>query len=143
MDGSDNAARMRRLFEEAWTEGNTAVVGEVVADEFVFTRGGDVQEGGPELYKDLIESTREMFPDMTYSLDDVIVGEDGDSVVLRWTVTATHEGEYKGIEPTGQQIQMEGLEINKFDDGKLVETTTHPHWEGFLEDVGVLPVAEP
>jgi len=143
MSGSDNAARMRRLFDQAWTDGNTDVVDEIVADDWVFTRGGDVQDGGPELYKDLIASTREMFPDMEYSLDDVIVGDDGSSVVLRWTVTATHEGEYKGVEPTGERIEMEGLEINWFRDGALVETTTHPNWAGFLEDVGVLPVDGP
>lgn len=140
MDESPNARRMRRLFDEAWTAGNTEIVDDIVSEEFVFTRGGEIQEGGPELYRDLIESTREMFPDMSYSIDDVVVGDGGDTVVLRWTVTGTHEGTYQGIEGTGQEIEMEGLELNKFEDGKLVETCTHPHWAGFLEDVGVLPV---
>jgi len=135
-----NAERMRRLFDQGWTEGNLAVVDEIVDEQFVFTRGGVVQEGGPGLYRDLIRSTREMFPDMAYSLDDVIVGDDGATVVIRWTMTGTHEGAYQGIDPTGQTIEMEGLEINTFEDGHLVETCTHPHWEGFLEDVGVLPL---
>ncbi|QAU14582.1 DUF4440 domain-containing protein (plasmid) [Halorubrum sp. BOL3-1] len=132
---------MRRLFNEVWTDGNLDVVDEIVADEFVFTRGGEIQTGGVELYKSLVRSTREMFPDMEYTLDDVLVGEDGNAVTVRWTVTATHEGEYMGIEPTHQTIEMEGLELNKFEDGRLVETCTHPHWEGFLEDVGVLPLS--
>jgi len=142
MHDTANAARMRRLFDEAWTGGDTAVVQEVVDDSFVFSRGGTSQEGGPGLYEDLIHHTREMFPDMAFALDDVIVGDGGDVVTVRWTMTGTHEGEYMGIEPTGKSIEMEGLEINWFEDGNLVETCTHPHWEGFLEEVGVLPVEE-
>ncbi|MFC7059187.1 ester cyclase [Halovenus salina] len=140
MNEHENATQMRRLFEQAWTDNNLDVVDEIVDEEFVFTRGGGVQEGGSELYKDLIRHTREMFPDMEYSLDEVIVGDGGDAVTVRWTVTATHEGEYMGIEPTHQTIEMEGLELNRFEDGRLVEACTHPHWEGFLEDVGVLPL---
>lgn len=140
MNEHENATQMRRLFEQAWTDNNLDVVDEIVDEEFVFTRGGVVQEGGSELYKDLIRHTREMFPDMEYSLDEVIVGDGGDAVTVRWTVTATHEGEYMGIEPTHQTIEMEGLELNRFEDGRLVEACTHPHWEGFLEDVGVLPL---
>ncbi|MGQ3331068.1 ester cyclase [Halorubrum sp. FL23] len=142
MTDSSNARRMRQLFEEAWTDGDLEVIDEIVADGFVFTRGGEIQTGGPELYKSLIRTTREMFPDMEYRVDDVIVGDGGDAVTVRWTVTATHEGGYKGVEPTNQTIEMEGLELNKFEDGRLVETCTYPHWVGFLEDVGVLPLTD-
>lgn len=137
-----NATRMRRLFEEAWTDGELDVVDAVVADTFVFTRGGEVQTGGAELYKDLVRTTRQMFPDMEFRVDDVVVGEDGDAVTVRWTMTGTHEGEYKGVEPTGQSIEMDGLELNKFEDGRLVETCTYPHWVGFLEDIGVFPLTD-
>lgn len=142
MTDRSNATRMRQLFEEAWTDGDLEVVDEIVADSFAFTRGGEIQTGGAELYKNLIRTTREMFPDMEYRVEDLIVGDDGDAVTVRWTVTATHEGEYKGVEPTHQSIEMEGLELNKFDGGRLVETCTYPHWVGFLEDIGVLPLAD-
>ncbi|ELZ43716.1 hypothetical protein C464_16242 [Halorubrum coriense DSM 10284] len=118
------------------------MVDEVVADAFVFTRGGEVQTGGAELYKNLIRTTREMFPDMEFRVDDVIVGEDGDAVTVRWIMTGTHKGEYKGVESTDQTIEMEGLELNKFEDGRLVETCTYPHWVGFLEDIDVFPLTD-
>ncbi len=142
MTDHDNADRIRRLFDEAWTGRDLTVVDDIVAEDFVFTRGGEVQAGGAALYKDLIRHTAEMFPDMAFALDDVVVGDGGDAVTVRWTVTGTHEGEYMGVEPTGRTIEMEGLELNRFEDRQLVETCTHPHWEGFLEEVGVLPVDE-
>lgn len=140
METSENAERMRRLLDRGWNNDDTAVVDEIVADDFVFRRGGEIHEGGPELYKDLIAFSKETFPDMEYSLEDVIVGAGGDKVVIRWTMTGTHEGEYKGVEPTNQRVEVEGIEINRFEDGALVETWTHPNWVGFLEDVGALPL---
>jgi steroid delta-isomerase-like uncharacterized protein len=142
MTSSANADRMRRLFDRAWTDGDLAVVDEIVADEFVFSRQGVSGEGGPDQYRSLITSTREVFPDMAYTIEDVVVGADGDKIVLRWTMTGTYEGEYRGIEPTHEPVEMEGIEINRFEDDSLVETWTYPNWVGFLEEVGVLPLGE-
>jgi len=142
MDDTTNADRIRRLFDEAWTGDNLKIVDDIVADDFVFARGGTVQEDGPALYRDLVEGAREMLPDMEHTLDDVVVGDDGDVVTVRWTVTGTFAGEYKGVQPTGEEIEMEGLELNYFEDGTPVETCTYPHRDGFLEDVGVLPLEE-
>ncbi|MFB6087617.1 MAG: ester cyclase [Haloarculaceae archaeon] len=139
---SHNADRVRRLFERAWNEGDMTVVSEVVHDEFVFSRDDGQQRGGPNLYSDLIASSRAVFPDMTFFIDDVIVGADEPKVVVRWTMTGTHEGEFKGVAPTGETVELDGIEINRFEDGQLVQTWTHPNWVGFLEDVGVLPLDE-
>lgn len=138
----DTVKRLRQLFERGWNENDTDVVDEIVADDFVFKRDGDTHEGGPDLYKDLIDGARETFPDLEYSLEEIIVGDGGDKVVLRWEMTGTHEGKFKGAAPTGQTVKLEGIEINQFENGKLAETQTHPNWAGFLEDIGVLPVEE-
>lgn len=140
MKTASNAERMRRLFDEAWNDGDLAVVEEVVADSFRFSRGGDSREGGPELYAHLIDISREMFPDMHYTVEDLFVGEGGSKVAVRWEMAGTHEGTYQGVEPTGEHVEMQGLEINHFADGQLVETWTHPNWVGFLETVGALPL---
>lgn len=139
---TDNVMLIRRLFDEAWTDGDLEVVDEIVSDDFVFDRSGRVQTGGPALYRDLIRYSRDVFPDMAFEIDDMIVSSAGDEVAVRWTMTGTHEGEYKGVAPTGQEVELEGLEFNTFADGQLVETCTHPNWEAFLESVGVLPLDE-
>lgn len=139
---TSNAERMRRLFERAWNDGDMDVVDEIVSEDFVFSRGGDAQAGGPELYRELIAFTSDTFPDMAFELEDVIVGEDGETVVVRWTMVGTHEGPYKGVAPTGQRVTIDGVEINRFDDGELAETWTYPNWVDFLEEVGALPYEE-
>jgi hypothetical protein len=58
------------------------------------------------------------FPDLHCSLDEFVA--EGDKVFLRTTMTGTHDGEYKGVEPTGRHIATECAEIFRVQDGKFV-----------------------
>jgi predicted ester cyclase len=58
------------------------------------------------------------FPDLHCSLEELIA--EGDKVFLRSTLTGTHDGEYKGIEPTGHHVSTECAEIFRIADGKFV-----------------------
>ena len=58
------------------------------------------------------------FPDMHVSLDELIA--EGDTVFLRSTLTGTHDGEYKGIPPTGRHVAAEAAEVFRVADGKFV-----------------------
>ena len=60
----------------------------------------------------------EAFPDLHVALDEVIA--EGDRVFLRSTMTGTHDGEYKGIPPTGRRIAAESAEVFRVADGKFV-----------------------
>jgi predicted ester cyclase len=53
------------------------------------------------------------------SFEDVI-GE-ADRVAVRYTGTGTHEGEYQGIAPTGEEVRLSGMRFCLLDDGKITE----------------------
>ena len=57
-------------------------------------------------------------PGLHISLEELIA--EGDKVFLRTTFTGTHDGEYKGIPPTGRHVASESAEIYKIADGKFV-----------------------
>lgn len=57
------------------------------------------------------------FPDLHCSLEELIA--EGDKVFLRSTMTGTHDGDYKGIEPTGRHISTECAEVFRVVDGKF------------------------
>lgn len=57
------------------------------------------------------------FPDLHASLDELIT--EGDRVFLRSTMTGTHDGDYKGIEPTGRHISTDCAEVFHVKDGKF------------------------
>jgi predicted ester cyclase len=59
----------------------------------------------------------EAFPDMHVALEDLIA--EGDRVFLRSTLTGTHDGEYKGIPPTGRHVATECAEVFRIADGKF------------------------
>lgn len=59
-------------------------------------------------------------PDLQYSIDEILV--DGDSFVLRYSYTGTHVGELFGFPGTGDIIHCTGLEIDRVEGGRIVET---------------------
>ncbi|HKY53623.1 MAG TPA: ester cyclase [Anaerolineales bacterium] len=77
------------------------------------------------------------FPDLHVQLEDMVA--DGDKLVTRYTVHGTHNGELMGISPTGKQISIGGIAIDRFENGQSVE-----HWEiidqmGLMQQLGVIP----
>jgi len=61
------------------------------------------------------------FPDFAMTVDDTIV--EGDKVVIRVRATGTHQGEFMGIPPTGNRIEVPLIDIMRVRDGKIAE-----HW---------------
>jgi predicted ester cyclase len=59
------------------------------------------------------------FPDTSIAIDLLIA--EGDFVVERSTVTATHSGYYNNIEPTGKAYQWQETHIFKLKNGKIIE----------------------
>ena len=61
----------------------------------------------------------EAFPDLHISVDEIIAEDD--KVFVRSTMTGTHDGEYKGIAPTGRNVASDCAEVFRVsEDGKIV-----------------------
>lgn len=58
-------------------------------------------------------------PDVRLEIEDVFGGDD--RVAIRLRVTGTHQGEFLGIRPTGQQIDYQSSEIYRFRGGLIAE----------------------
>lgn len=126
---------LEQLFEGVWGGANPDCADELVHAEYVI-HDRELAETyrGPELYRQLAAATREIVPDASFSIDDVLA--DGDRVALRWTMTGTHEGPAYGLEATGERVTMEGIEIDRFEDGLLAETWARSDTLGLLEQLG-------
>jgi predicted ester cyclase len=77
------------------------------------------------------------FPDLHVQLEDMVA--EGEKLVTRYTVHGTHNGELMGIPPTGRQVSIGGIAMDRFEDGQSVE-----HWEqfdqmGLMQQLGVIP----
>lgn len=76
------------------------------------------------------------FPDAHYSLDDVVVEDD--TIAARWTATGTHDGEFRGIAPTGESIEIVAYGMFRVADGVIVEVWLTTDRLGLLQQLGVV-----
>jgi predicted ester cyclase len=139
MTAEENKALVRRLLEEGFSKGNTDVVDEVLDPNFVCydpnSEAGEVR--GAQTIKAEIEWFRNALPDLTYTVEDQIT--EGDKVATRYKVSGTHQGEFFGVPPTGERVQMTGIMIDCFEGGKMVEEWPEYDLLGVMRQLGAVP----
>lgn len=77
------------------------------------------------------------FPDTVHFIDDQIA--EGDKVVTRLRGRATFRGEFLGIPPNGNVVEMSGIAIHHLVDGKLVEHWAITDLQSFLQQLQAPP----
>jgi steroid delta-isomerase-like uncharacterized protein len=140
MSTEQNKALVRRLMEEVINQGNTSLVDELFAPDFV--EHEELPPGIPsgiEAVKTLFTMFHSAFPDFQVTVDDLIA--EGDKVVVRSTWSGTHKGEFMGIPPSGRSVSFGVYDIIRMAGGKVVE-----HWGqmdnmGLMQQLGVVPAA--
>jgi steroid delta-isomerase-like uncharacterized protein len=114
MSVEENKAFVQRYVEEPWNKGNVDALDELCAPNFHLEGFGGVEE-----FKATIKAFRKSFPDLHFTVEEIIA--EGDKVAYRWTARGTHQGEYEGVAPTGKTITSTGITIIRLADGKVVE----------------------
>jgi predicted ester cyclase len=129
--------RLERLFSDVWGGEDPSTADELVHEDYVI-HGRELADEmrGPALYRALASGTRDAFPDATFALENVLV--DGDRVAARWRMEGTHEGALFGVEPTGREVAMTGIEIARFADDLLRESWVESDELGLMRQVGAL-----
>ena len=142
MSAQENKDKMRRFLEEGFGRGKVEVVDEVLHSDFVCwdpnSETGEIR--GAQTIKGEIEYFRNAVPDLTYTVDDQVA--EGDKVVTRYTASGTHEGEFFGVAPTGNRIEMTGITIDRFEEGRLIEEWPEYDLLGAMRQVGAIPEPE-
>lgn len=77
------------------------------------------------------------FPDFNCTIEDQIA--EGDKVVTRLTMRCTHLGPFRGMPPTGKKIEIGGVSIGRFADGKAVEGWLFSDSLGMMQQLGAIP----
>jgi steroid delta-isomerase-like uncharacterized protein len=113
MSVEENKAFVQRYVEEPWNKGNVDALDELCGPNF------SLRGQGVEPFKAVIASFRKSFPDLHFTVEEMIA--EGDKVAYRWTARGTHQAEYAGIAPTGKTITTTGITIIRIVDGQVVE----------------------
>jgi predicted ester cyclase len=130
--------RIRRLIRGVWNGEDPSVADELVADEFTLPDEDELPDDftGPNLYRGIAESTQDAFDDLTYEIEDVLVDEH--QVAVRWTMHGTHSGPLFGVAPSYEEVEVTGIEIDRFEGGKLVASWIQTDEKDILEQIGGL-----
>ncbi len=134
----ENKSIFRRYVEELGNEGKLELADEIFDRYLAHQPDGSVLERGLEDVKRFMGEFREGFPDFYSTIEDQIA--EGDKVVTRWMMRGTHMGEFRGIAPTGKGVDVTGIGIFRFSDGKVVESWDNFDQLGMMRELGVIPV---
>jgi len=120
--------------------GDPAIVDELIADDYVYhgPAGQDIK--GPEGFKQMFTANIPIFPDIHFTIDDMVA--EGDKVAVRYTSTATHKGEFMGIAPTGKRITMKSAFFYRLAGGKIVEAVSYSDSLAMFQQLGVAPPSQ-
>ena len=132
----ENKVKQRRVFEEALNKGNMAVVDEVIDTNYVSESPQGLVEG-TEAVKQGFANLRTAFPDIAFTVEDMIAEDE--KVVSRITCGGTHNGNFMGIAPTGNKMNINGIIITRWVDGKEVEAWEVIDMLGMMQQLGAIP----
>jgi steroid delta-isomerase-like uncharacterized protein len=114
--------------------GNYGLFRDVVASDCVDHDPAPGQVPGPDGYRSLFADMRRAFPDLKVELAELVADEE--AVAFAYTLTGTQGGPLMGIAPTGKKVNIRGLQISKFRDGKMVERWGSSDQLGMLQQIG-------
>jgi steroid delta-isomerase-like uncharacterized protein len=105
----DDVRRLVREYVTAWNSHDVDRLLSLFAEDGSYGEFslGRIMLGQEEIRRHLI-ATFAALPDLTTTPTDEPLGS-GQRVFWRWLMTATHQGEYVGIPPTGKRFELRGF----------------------------------
>ena len=128
-----NKETVRRLYQECLDQGALDRVAELVAAEYVGASG----ERGPAGMTATLAALRGAFPDIHFTLEDLIAA--GDRVVVRWTWKGTHQGRFRELAASHKTLSNSGMAIYQLAGGKMIRSWLQTDRLGLLQQLGALP----
>jgi predicted ester cyclase len=135
----ENKAVIRRFVEEVQNNKSEQAYDELNDPEFVNLSsppGVPADREGGKIY---LFGFLNAFPDCHFTIDDMLA--EGDQVVTKKTFRGTHTGEFFGIPPTGNTVELQFVDIMRVQNGRIVE-----HWNcidqlSFMQQLDVIPTS--
>jgi predicted ester cyclase len=136
----ENKDLVRQMYEDVVNKGNIDNASHFISAEAI--ENEDLSHNGLDSFKNFFKDFRKSFPDLKFTIKDMIA--EGDKVVVRMTVTGTHDGDgsFMNFVPRGKKIEIETIDILRFADGKMIEHWGRTDTLCMLEQLDELPTKE-
>jgi steroid delta-isomerase-like uncharacterized protein len=133
----ENNKTLVRRWIELWNNQNVAAVDELVTTDFVRHDPNTPEVRGATAEKQLITMVLTAFPDIHFTIEDLVA--EGDMAAGRYTLRGTHQGEWLGIPPTHKAVTLTVSEFYRIAEGKIAEQWVLLDALGMLQQLGVIP----
>ena len=107
-----------RYFGELFNDGKLDLVDELLHPDYVNHSPSPGLPPGREGVRVVVTALRAAFPDLTYTIEELVVGPD--AVAVRATMRGTHRGDFFGMPATGRSFEVGQMTIERFRDGKII-----------------------
>ena len=126
----------RTSVDEAWDAG-LDVIGVLFSEDHAYRDPLLVDlPPGPAGVRAAVEAMLVAMPDALITIEDRI--EEGDALVLRWSLAGTHTGPLLGMAPTGRRATMRGVHVCRFHGDRIGETWAIYDALGLLDQLGLV-----
>lgn len=124
-----------RNFYEVFNTGDAELLEEVLAEDWVHIPAAPDEQPGRDGFKAMVPAMMAAFADATITIEDIV--EEGDTLAVRSTFTATQAGPFMGFESKGRPFTIMTIDIHQFNNEGLVQNTWHlEDWLGALFQMG-------
>ncbi|MFI9309838.1 ester cyclase [Streptomyces triculaminicus] len=132
-----NKATARRFYDDVAVGGNLDLLDELLTADHVDHDIGKAEQAvvGCEAMKQDVAGWRDAF-DFGFTLHRQLA--EGDEVTTHWTWRGSHQGDFMGLQPTGQTVTMDGVTIHRFVDGRIAESWWVYDMLGLLRQLGAV-----
>jgi steroid delta-isomerase-like uncharacterized protein len=120
MSATQNMNYVTRFIENVCNKGELNEIDNLFTKDIVW-HGAELVKG-LDNFKESIKDTRNTWPDIKFTVQDSLSYDN--KVAIRWTVTATQEGEFMGLPASHEKFDTYGMEIFHFESGKIKEVWT-------------------
>lgn len=142
MTEQENKSIIRRFIEDGLNKLDATLIDEVYSADYV---GHDPDRPAPRTIAELRQGIGgvlgRVFGSPHYSIERLVA--EGDLVVWHWRFRAVHQGEILGIAPSGKQLEFGGMNIFRFENGKVVEDWVYRDTVAMMRQLGALPAPQP
>lgn len=128
-------ATVTDYIKNVWNKGDIEALYNLTNTNFFYKLAGQ-PERDQRAMEQFITMTRVAFPDWTVKIIEIF--SDNETVIVRWEGLATHKGFFQSIPPTGKHISVSGINIYRFEYGKISAEWEQMDSLGMLQQLGVL-----
>ena len=119
---------------EAVSTGNLQALNDIFAANVVEHDPAPGQGAGPAGFIKFFTMMRTAFPDLKVTVDHIV--QDENNLAMAYKIHGTHKGDFMGIAPTGKTVEARGMQIGRYENGKIVERWGSSDELGLVKQLG-------